>query len=128
MELYARFAEVHFIDILVHSSNSNSASVSRLYVVAHMKQRALPVFGHTILYGRSNGQKDSVSVCTQEVSLYLFSRPEYIRAFADDLPARERSTAKFISFNTNLFPSLASFSRGWRDISERDNGNYPTLI
>lgn len=78
MELHVRALPKYILWIFSRTSRTAQGEcLEAACMVGHMKQRVLPAFGHTILRGRSNGQKDSVSLCTQEVSLYLFSRPEY---------------------------------------------------
>lgn len=120
-ELY-RFVRVYFMDMLSRALSSplslpHARARSQRYsecletarTVRHMKQRALLAFGHTILHGRSDGQKDSVSLCTQEVSLYLFSRPVYVCVCRDGLPP-PRPT-EFICSTSCLLLALFSPSR-----------------
>lgn len=73
--------------------------------VRYMKQRALPAFGHTILHGRSDGQKETRSLCAHRKSHCICLADQCTCAFADGLPA-PRPTKFILPLACPLPPSL----------------------
>lgn len=105
--------------ILAHFSNAYSTSVSRLRAWLPTWNKGLYRRLVTLSCMGDPMDKRTRSVCTQEVSLYLFSRPVYT-CICRWLTSSSGLLLNLSLSTRNYFPPWqASFSRGWSISVER---------